>query len=320
MKNKIKVLELFAGIGAPRKALTNLGIEAEYEAVEIDKNAVKTYNAIHGANEAPKSVVDYEPLMKDIDLLFHGSPCQDFSTAGKMRGGEDGSGTRSSLMWETVRIVKNNKPKIVIWENVKGVLSEKNKEVFEKYLNTLEELGYTNSYKVLNAKNFGVPTNRQRIFVVSILNGEKFDFDKVKEQALDKDAMEKIIENNYFSDIPGEYFDVFGNSTNFVSIGGKSGNITNHSFNRYWKIDAPYVGTQNIFSVLGITKLDENGKPLFCRKLLPNEALKLSGFNDTDYAKAVSAGVTNNQLFKQAGNSIVVNVLEAIFKNLFEVE
>jgi DNA (cytosine-5)-methyltransferase 1 len=165
---KLKVLECFAGLGACSKALTNLGIEHEIvDAVEIDKYAVASFNAIHGTNFEPQDITKWD---KDIecDLIMHGSPCQDFSVAGKQAGGDEGSGTRSSLMYETLRIVEKLKPKYVIWENVKNLLSNKHRHNFDAYLEAMEKLGYKNYYQVLNAKDYGVPQNRERVFTVSI--------------------------------------------------------------------------------------------------------------------------------------------------------
>lgn len=158
----IRVLELFAGIGACSKALERLGIEHEIvDAVEIDKYAVKSFNAIHGTNFEPQDITKWD---KDIqaDLIMHGSPCQDFSVAGKGAGGDKDSGTRSSLMYETLRIVEKLKPKYVIWENVKNLLSKKHIHNFEAYQEAMRELGYVNYYKVLNAKDYGIPQNRER--------------------------------------------------------------------------------------------------------------------------------------------------------------
>lgn len=165
----LKVLELFGGIGACSKALTNLGIEHEIvDLVEIDKYAVKSFNAVHGTDFEPQDITKWD---KDIecDLIMHGSPCQDFSVAGKQAGGDEGSGTRSSLMYETLRIVEKLKPKYVIWENVKNLLSKKHRHNFDAYLEAMEKLGYKNYYQVLNAKHYGVPQNRERVFTVSIL-------------------------------------------------------------------------------------------------------------------------------------------------------
>ena len=185
MKKQLKVIELFAGIGAPRKAL----IRGRYnfkivDAIEIDKYAVKSYNAIYNTNIETKDVCKYKPDKTDIgeiDLLFHGSPCQDFSLAGKQAGGDKDSGTRSSLMYETIRIVEKLKPKYVIWENVKNLISKKHRHNFDAYLETMESLGYTNYYQVLNAKDYGIPQNRERVFTVSILGNESYEFPKGKE-------------------------------------------------------------------------------------------------------------------------------------------
>lgn len=165
----LKVLELFAGIGACSKALENLGIEHEIvDVVEIDKYAIAAFNAIHGTNFEPQDITKWD---KDIecDLIMHGSPCQDFSVAGLGAGGDKGSGTRSSLMYETLRIVEKLRPKYVIWENVKNLLSQKHRHNFDAYQEAMEKLGYVNYYKVLNAKDYGVPQNRERVFTVSIL-------------------------------------------------------------------------------------------------------------------------------------------------------
>ena len=195
----LKVLELFAGIGACSKALERLGIEHEIvDAVEIDKYAIKSFNAIHGTNFETQDITEWD---KDIecDLIMHGSPCQDFSLAGKQAGGDEGSGTRSSLMYETIRIVEKLKPKYVIWENVKNVLSQKHKHNFENYLTAMESFGYTNYYQVLNAKDYKVPQNRERIFVVSILNGGEFEFPPKQTLELRlKDILEDEVDEKYY--------------------------------------------------------------------------------------------------------------------------
>lgn len=175
---ELKVLELFAGIGACSKALERLNIPHEIvDAVEIDKYAIKSFNAIHGTNFELQDITTWDKDV-DVDLIMHGSPCQDFSLAGKQEGGDKDSGTRSSLMYETIRIVEKLKPKYVVWENVKNLLSKKHKHNFDAYLETMEKLGYKNYYQVLNAKDYGIPQNRERVFTVSVLGNEKYDFPK----------------------------------------------------------------------------------------------------------------------------------------------
>lgn len=173
---KLRVLELFGGIGACSKALERLGINYEIaDYVEIDKYAVKSFNALHNTNFEPQDICGWDKDM-EVDLIMHGSPCQDFSLAGKQAGGDIGSGTRSSLMYETIRIVAKLKPKYVIWENVKNLLSKKHRHNFDAYLETMEKLGYTNYYQVLNAKDYGIPQNRERVFTVSILGNDDYTF------------------------------------------------------------------------------------------------------------------------------------------------
>lgn len=174
---KLKILELFGGIGAFSKALSRLEIPYEVvDYVEIDKYAVNSYNAMHGTSFPPQDISEWDKDVQ-VDFIMHGSPCQDFSVAGKQAGAEKDSGTRSSLLWETLRIVKKVKPTYVMWENVKNVLSKTHKHIFDAYLAELEELGYVNYYKVLNAKDYDIPQNRERVFVLSILKGVgEFEF------------------------------------------------------------------------------------------------------------------------------------------------
>ncbi len=196
---EIKVLELFGGIGACSNALKRLKIPFEViDYVEIDKYAVKSFNAIYGTNFEPQDITTWDKNI-EVDLIMHGSPCQDFSLAGKQAGGDEGSGTRSSLMYETLRIVEKLKPKYVIWENVKNILSKKHRHNFDAYLDKMSELGYTNYYQVLNAKDYGIPQNRERVFTVSILGNENFEFPPKQELKLKlKDMLEDEVDDKYY--------------------------------------------------------------------------------------------------------------------------
>ena len=195
----IRVLELFGGIGACSKALERLKIPHKIvDYVEIDKYAVKSFNAIHNTNFEPQDICEWDKDI-EVDLIMHGSPCQDFSLAGKQAGGDKDSGTRSSLMYETIRIVEKLKPKYVIWENVKNLLSKKHIHNFNSYLETMESLGYTNYYQVLNAKDYGIPQNRERVFTISILGDEKFEFPPKQELKLKlKDMLEEEVDEKYY--------------------------------------------------------------------------------------------------------------------------
>lgn len=204
----LKVLELFGGLGACSKALTNLGIEHEIvDLVEIDKYAVKSFNAIHGTDFEPQDITKWDKDIR-VDLIMHGSPCQDFSVAGKQAGGDKDSGTRSSLMYETLRIVSKLQPKYVVWENVKNLLSKKHRHNFDAYLESMEKLGYKNYYQVLNAENYGIPQHRERVFTISILGGGDFKFpDPIPLTTKLKDILEKEVDVKYYiSDAMLGYF------------------------------------------------------------------------------------------------------------------
>lgn len=173
---------------------------------EFDKYASQSYCMIHGVdpnlNLGDITQVDIEKLPTDVGLITHGSPCQSFSAAGKQAGGDKGSGTRSSLMWNSVEIIKHCKPKLVIWENVKNVLSPKHKHNFEQYINELDVIGYNSYYKVLNAKDYGIPQNRERIYVISIrkdIDNGKFKFPEPRplKNKL-KDLLEDNVDNKYY--------------------------------------------------------------------------------------------------------------------------
>ena len=205
----IKLLSLFSGIGAFEKALTNLGIQ--YEVVnycEIDKYASKSYSAIHGIPESKNlwdiTKVDAFNLPKDIDLLTYGFPCQDISLAGKQTGmfNEDGTLTRSGLFFKALDIIECVKPKIAIAENVKALTSKKFTEEFKIVLDSLEKAGYHNYWKVLNAKDYGIPQNRERVFIVSIrkdIDHYVFEFPKpyILEKRL-KDFLEPYVDEKYY--------------------------------------------------------------------------------------------------------------------------
>lgn len=201
----MKILELFAGIGACSKALKRLGIDLEIvDAVEIDKYAMASFNAIHNTNFETQDIIEYNKVFKDLDLITHGSPCQDFSVAGKQAGGDLGSGTRSSLMYETIRIVGQNRPKYVLWENVKNLLSAKHKHNFDKYIETMNTLGYNSYYEVLNAKDYGIPQNRERVYTISIrkdIDKGNFVFPQKEELKLRlKDMLEDEVDEKYYLD------------------------------------------------------------------------------------------------------------------------
>ena len=221
----MKVLSLFSGIGAFEKALDRLNIDYELVAFsEIDKYATKSYCAIHGVDESMNlgdiTKVDENSLPKDIDLITYGFPCQDISLAGKQKGlfNNDGTQTRSGLFFEALRIIEATKPKIAIAENVKNLTGKKFKEQFELVLKSLEEAGYSNYWKVLNAKDYGIPQNRERVFIISI----RKDIDKGYEfpkpfplQLRLKDMLDDEVDEKYYlSDEQILTAGYFGNAVN----------------------------------------------------------------------------------------------------------
>lgn len=381
--NKLKVLSLFSGIGAFEKALSNLGVD--YELVgfsEIDKYASKSYCAIHNVEESLNlgdiTKIDLENLPK-ADLITHGSPCTSFSLAGKGAGGDKGSGTQSSLMWYSVEIINKVRPKYVIWENVKNVLSKKHRHNFDLYIDTLDKLGYKSYFEVLNAKHYGVPQNRERIFVVSILEEhEPLKFPQPIELNLAlKDILEVEVEEKYYINKKWHFtrqdeqkhdvneiaqidnikyksirsitdtnkvcrcLDTMGGGQRepkiLVPQATKSGYIEMelpgiadlsypNSKTRRGRVQeggkiSPCLATtsQDICYIESnaITDLDMDIlSQLRIRKLTPKECWRLMGFSDEDIEKCISIGMSNTQLYKQAGNSIVVKVLEGIFRNL----
>lgn len=432
----IRVLELFAGIGACSKALTNLGIEHEIvDAVEIDKYAIKSFNAIHGTNFEPQDITKWNKDIK-ADLIMHGSPCQDFSVAGKNAGGDEGSGTRSSLLYEALRIVERTQPDIVIWENVKNLLSKRHKHNHDAYIQRMSDMGYDSITQVLNAKDYGIPQNRERVFTLSIKRGSKLvkSYTRPEPRPLElklKDILEDEVEERYY--LTDEQVASFrastakqqakGNGFKFEPIereresyacGSEQGResadrqlhqgivgrveaINGHDIlkrvygtdgcsptistmqggNREPKIVASrgrgehnmqhleprkdnltntitsvqkdnYVAIKTAnktgFDIAtdgdgidlaypqsatrrgrvghGVAKTIPTGDSqgtldgFRIRKLTPRECWRLMGFDDADFDKAQAAGISNTQLYKQAGNSIVVNCLEAIFNGI----
>lgn len=205
----MKLLSLFSGIGAFEKALDYLNINYQLlNYCEIDKYASKAYSLIHNVSEDMNlgdiTKVDTTKLPKDIDLISYGFPCQDISLAGKQQGmfNDDGSKTRSGLFFEALRIIENTKPKIAIAENVKNLVSKKFNAQFQVVLQSLEEAGYNNYWKVLNAKDYGIPQNRERVFIVSIrkdIDPGSFEFPKPFKLKLRlKDMLEDEVDEKYF--------------------------------------------------------------------------------------------------------------------------
>ena len=204
----IKLLSLFSGIGAFEKALERQGIE--YQLVnycEIDKYASKSYSLIHNVSEQMNlgdiTKIDTLDMDDNVDFITYGFPCQDISLAGKQKGFEqNGELTRSGLFFEALRIIEGTKPKVAICENVKNLTSKIFSKEFSIVLQSLEEAGYNNYWQVLNAKDYGIPQNRERVFIVSIrkdIDNGSFEFPKPFELELRlKDMLEDQVDEKYY--------------------------------------------------------------------------------------------------------------------------
>lgn len=303
----IKVFEAFAGIGAQHQALKNLGIDFEVVGIsEFDKQVSKAYELIHGKTNNVGDIkhVD-EKTLPDFDLFTYSFPCQDLSVAGKGKGMDFDSGTRSSLVWDAMRIIKYKKPKYCLMENVAAILHKNNEKNFGIMKDFLKSCGYTNHVITLNSKDFGIPQSRNRTFMVSIRGNDEFNFDINKFKQNNK-TFEDIRQKE---NIPESCYKAMRSKSMLDAIDKK-------------KIDVIDVKNHNAITKTITTKQyrwnvsvvkDENG----LRLLTPLETLRLMGFDDDVYNVLKENGFSNDRIYKFAGNSIVVNVLMAIFAELF---
>jgi len=309
---KIKVIELFSGVGSQALALRNIGLDYEVIGIsEIDKFAYKSYEAIHGKvkNFGDITKIDKLPY---CDLLTYSFPCQDLSIAGQQKG--ISKDTRSGLLLEVERLLLKAKengtlPKHLLLENVKNLVGKKFIKDFERWLNFLNSLGYYSNWEVLNAKDYGIPQNRERVFVVSSLENMHYKFPKpVELKSKMKDLLEEKVDDKYY--LSEKYLKCFSDLKN------RNGFTRGEKFN-----PRKFEDCNTAFAIT--TKAGQRATDNFIktgekiRKLTPLEVWRLMGFSDNDYYAAKSVGISNAQLYKQAGNSIVVTVLEAIFRNLF---
>lgn len=305
----ITINELFSGIGAQVAALKRLGIEYETVGIaEIDRFAIQSYEAINGKTRNYGDISKVEKL-DYADLWTYSSPCQDFSIAGRQKGiyDENGEQTLSGLLLEVERLLRKavadgKAPKYLLLENVKNLVGKKFRPDFDKWLNTIEELGYNNYWKVLNSKDYGVPQNRERVFAVSIrkdIDDGEFKFpEKIPLERRLKDVLETNVDEKFY--LKKELCDRFieklqkRDVSNTIRCSGSGSIDQKHT----WDL------------------VSEPSK-MRIRKLTPKECWRLMDFTDEEFESAQNAGVSKTQLCKQAGNSIVVAVLAAIFKNLF---
>ena len=370
----LRVVELFAGIGAQVQALKNLGLDFTSTVCEIDEKAYRSYCAIHGDTPNLGDITKVEHL-PECDLLTYSPPCQDLSIAGCQRGMGQGSGTRSSLLWDVGRLLSDAKererlPEVLLMENVDAILNKKNISEFNRWIEFLTNLGYTSSYKVLNAKDFGVPQNRKRCFMVSSLGVRRFIFPEgIPDRRLCDVLDDDVDESFYLSDDtvakykahderqrangtgfgwrPSELWDVSPpvltspskSSTNtvitrqvpkievqdsirypcatakgYMDAHEGDGLVMNRVLTARGTVQKERVPTLTTGNGCGTGTVD---KGLRIRYLTPRECWRLMGFPDSAYEVARDVPTSKTQLYKQAGNSIVVPCLETIFKAIY---
>ena len=307
--------------------------DTELEAVYKSSVAIKNVGDISKVTEFP-----------EMDLFTYSFPCQSISFAGYGHGLDRGSGTRSSLLWECERVIEQQKPKYLLMENVKALLSVKHKHNFDIWKEWLDDMGYNSYVMVLNAKHFGIPQNRERVFMVSIRKdvdtgyeipvGHEIDVkisdfvDYSVEARLSMEKHRDIVErdaglqqriknvlNGIEREIPKNKIDGLGQV--YASFGSTA--VTNHES---WYVQTLTTANQKVY-LGGISKeklyddSDDLVNYFWCRELSSREYWRLMGFTDEDYDKAYQLTKVAS-LYRQAGNSIVVPVLEAIFTNLLK--
>lgn len=375
----MKFLDLFAGIGGFRLGMESAGHEC-VGFCEIDKFARKSYEAIHdtkGEVELHDITTVTDEFIRGIgsvDVICGGFPCQAFSIAGNRRGFED---TRGTLFFEIARFASILRPRYLFLENVKGLLNHDGGATFETILSALDELGYDAEWQVLNSKNFGVPQNRERVFIVGHLRGAGtrgvFPLSKSGQQATSiKEQYSNTITTRYGNSQGAGAYIVESKSQKVRSIGnihpsgkGMNGEVyestglaptltTNkgegvkiiqraHGYNQGGEHDIAPTITSNSYQENNLVKIvdfynkitkDEVGtltssgggstvragsfgvtNGYRIRKLTPRECWRLQGFPDWSFDKAQEVN-SNSQLYKQAGNSVTVNVIAAIAKEL----
>jgi len=331
----LKLLELFGGIGAPRRALELCGYNLKsIDYVEVLPYAVMAYNEMFKCGPEPQDIRIWN---MSPDVVVHGSPCQDFSNEGM----NDLNTGRSILFERVLQILDpapasgnpelSRMPKVVIWENVPKLLWSF-KDILDYYIDVMSEFGYVSKYAILTASDYNIPQKRQRLFTVSILNTEpnadKFEFpEKTGMKWSLKDFIDKSIRFSdpevTLSEKEKSILFQLDDGTWAVKEGTKKGY---KEINEWDRIDLAIPGSKNrrgrvapyasTITCSAQQAVFYNGQ---FRKLSAKEYMRLMGFRDVDYKKMVAAGITTDQIKKLAGNSICVPVLEAIFKKLIEI-
>jgi DNA (cytosine-5)-methyltransferase 1 len=342
-KNSLKYLELFAGIGGFRSAIENAskhnGIQAECIGYsEIDANAIKTYKANFGVNESELEIGDINSLDSELkikklpkfDVLLAGFPCQPFSLMGEKEGFADSRGT---MFFQIAKILEIKKPEFFILENVRGLKTHDGGKTFERIMQILtEDLDYNVRPELFNSADFGVPQVRRRLYFIGVKNKKTFgqishlDFSsKVKKNRFQTawHLLEREVDEKYYLSEKLIKTILAHGSGNYYSkseinrILARPLTASMHKMHRanqdnYYSDDFIH-GEFDGEKVIPGTRSKKR-----IRKLTPLEAFRLQGFNDSFVVKAQKAGVSDTQLYKQAGNAITVNVAETILKTILK--
>jgi DNA (cytosine-5)-methyltransferase 1 len=295
----LKFIDLFAGIGGIRLGFQELG-KCVFSS-EWDKFAQITYEANFGYKPQGDIMQIHETDMPSFDILLAGFPCQPFSNAGLKKGFED---TRGTLFFDIARIINFHKPKVVFLENVKALKTHNKGNTYKTIENTLQDFGYTVYMQILNARDFGVPQNRERIYIVGFLENIDFKFPKPLKQKitlgdiLEESVLEKYtISNKLWAGHQRrkEEHKQKGNGFGY-SLFNHNSQYTSTISARYYKDGSEIL-------------IEQEGKNP--RKLIPREAARLQGFPNNFIIP-----VSDNQAYKQFGNSVAVPVVKAIAKQI----
>jgi DNA (cytosine-5)-methyltransferase 1 len=353
----IRLFEAFSGYGSQAIALKRLGVNVEHVGIaEIDKYAINSYHELHGEVKNYGAIGSFDKLPPDIDICTWSFPCQDISLAGNQKGMVDGS--RSNYGFTFLETVENmayaDRPNILLMENVRALFSEKFRDDWREIQLRLENMGYMNYADILNAKDYGVAQNRERVFIVSIKGDYNYNFPKpIKLDKRLKDYLEDEVDEKYylkdeviqntFLNYKGNFNrkKIFLNNVNKKDISqtittkmdrAESQYVTepfeilvktNNQDNLVYKTkedDMPRHRIYDIKSVGFTITTNESQQPnitdgVKIRKLTPKECGRFMGLHDDEIDKILAVN-SNTQSYKQFGNSIVVDVLEAIFKQL----
>lgn len=372
----MRFLDVFSGIGGFRMGLENSGHTCIGH-IERDTYALKSYKAIYDIKEDEyegkdiTKIEDFRELRGKFELLTGGFPCQSFSIAGHRRGFED---TRGTMFFYLAKILEQAKPPFFLFENVKGLLSHDKGKTFETIINTLDALGYNTQWQVLNSKDFGVPQNRERVYITGYLRegsgreifplkrasgkdyrnehtttkstkyiksgGTSCKTDFYAIPILTPDRVNKRQNGRRYKTDGEPMFTLTAQDRHGVIIGDKdyTVKIRNGTKKGYQEakpgdgINLAYpesktrrgrVGDQvsnTLTTNSNMGTLDWNGKEYRIRRLTPKECWRLQGFPDWAFEKAKEAGTSDTQLYKQAGNAVTVNVIQAIGNKLKEIE